>query len=230
MKAVELVRKVLLQVARILEPFLQTTVSVLAAPRVERTTPPWLCKVVVPAMVEPMTTLVVLLAVALVPMLMVWVAAPPTAEPIEMVLVPVPWPRVIWLVWLAPPIVMTLLAAVPRLMVPEAAAWIEIAPAPLPPWIVVVWAAAPLLPMVMPTVPVVVPPLPIATVLVVEAPGVPVAMLTTLPPAVVLVPAPMLTVWVEEVPLAELMLTVEVVAVVAWPMVMVPVPVAVPRV
>ena len=118
----------------------------------------------------------------------------------------------------------------PIRIVPEVAAWMETAPAPLPPLMVVTWPAAPIDPTVTATVPVVVPPSPMWTALLVEAPGTPVAMLTVLPPAVVELPAPMLIVWVELVPLAEEMLTVEVAAVVAWPIVIVPVVLVLPMV
>ena len=64
-----------------------------------------LCKVVLPPMVEPRVMLVVLLAVALVPMLMVWVAEPPAAAPMEMVLVAVEFPRTIPPVLLLVPMV-----------------------------------------------------------------------------------------------------------------------------
>ena len=68
-------------------------------------TPPALCSVVAPAIVDPIVTFVVLEAVALVPMLMVWVAEPPAAAPMEMVFVAVEFPRTIPPVLLLVPMV-----------------------------------------------------------------------------------------------------------------------------
>jgi hypothetical protein len=82
------------------------TVRVLPAARVRA-----LLTVTVPAIEEPMLTLVVEEAVAEVPMLIVWVLLPPAAAPMEMVLVAVDWPRVIVPVWVVLPITTVLVAS-----------------------------------------------------------------------------------------------------------------------
>src|SRR4051812_24810444 len=66
---------------------------------------------VVPATAEPIFTLVVDEAVADVPMLIVWVAAAPAAEPIEIVLLAVEFPKVMPPVLLDVPIVYIAVAA-----------------------------------------------------------------------------------------------------------------------
>ena len=81
------------------------TTNVSADPLVRFETVVGACKVTVPPAVDPIATLVVDPAVALVPMLMVWVLPLPAAAPMEMVFVAVELPRVIPPVLLLVPMV-----------------------------------------------------------------------------------------------------------------------------
>jgi hypothetical protein len=165
-------------VAELVLVFTMTLADELLVSRFMLPVPPWMVVALEP-MVEPTVTVLVELAVALLPRLIVWATAP--------VVLP------IWMVPATP--------ALPTLIVPPEPVDRAMAPLPVPPWMVTVWAAV-VLPMATPPVLVPVPMFTALLLLALRLMVPPEMVAPALPvrrPALVIVPVPVVEILPEVV-------------------------------